>query len=52
MESQLRDVQNDLEHRRKLEMSELSSDKEQAELQLQMAQEIKRKNELEKERVN
>jgi hypothetical protein len=45
-------VQHDLQERRRLELGELKVDQEQAELQLQMAQEIKRKNELERERIN
>lgn len=52
LETQLTEVQHDLEERRKLELGELQVDQEQAELQLQMALEIKRKNELERERIN
>jgi hypothetical protein len=34
LENQLREVQNDLEERRKLELGELKVDQEQADLQL------------------
>jgi len=52
LEGQLQEVQSDLRERRKLELGELRADEEQEDLKLQMALEIKRKNELERERVN
>ena len=52
LQNQLSEMQQDLKEKRKLELGELQVDQEQSELELQMALEIKRKNELDREGIN